>query len=91
MRQGRQVKALKDNAPDLFEVIDLEITLQVGKMTREDALSYDEYLDAHGKIWGLKRARDLLNSKEAEAEAAKQEVEAIQNNIQQIRDDQKQN
>ena len=89
-REGNEVKALKDSAPSLFEIMDTEISLTVNSMTQDKPLSYDDYLSAHGKIRGVMSIRNLLNSKEAEAPAAQQEVTGIQDNIKQIKNDQKQ-
>lgn len=90
VKQGNEIKALKESAPTLFEIIDTEISLAVNRMTQDKALSYDEYLSAHGEVKGIKRIRNLLDSKEAEAPAAQQEVKGIQDNIKQIKNDQKQ-
>lgn len=90
LKQGKEAKILKDGAPSLFEIIDGEISLVVNRMTQEKALSYDEYLDAHGQVRGILRIRNLIDSREAEAVQAKQEVEALETNVQQIRNDQKQ-
>lgn len=89
LKQGTEVKALKSAAPTLFEIIDGEISLVANKMTAAEPLEYEEYLSAHGEIRGIMRIRDLLNSKEAEAVQAKQEVTAIEENIENIRNDQK--
>lgn len=90
VRQGREFKALKASAPSLFEVIDGEITLAVNKLTADKAVSYDEYLDLHGQITGIMRIRNLISSKEVEAEVAAQEVEGIKDTLKQFEDDQKQ-
>lgn len=90
VRQGNEIKALKASAPTLFEIMDGEISLALNKMTQDTPLSYEEYLSAHGKIIGIKRIRNLLDSKEVEAPSASQEAQAIQDNIKQIQDDQKQ-
>lgn len=90
VKEGNEVKALKESAPTLFEIMDTEISLTVNSMTQEKPLSYDEYLSAHGKVRGVMSIRNLLNSKEAEAPAAQQEVQGIQDNIKQIKNDQKQ-
>lgn len=88
--KGNQIKALKASAPALFEIIDGEISLGLNKLTAEKALSYDDYLEIHGQIVGIRRIRDLLNSKEVEAPAASQEAEAIQTQLKQFDDDKKQ-
>lgn len=89
LRQGKSVKALKSEAPALFETIDLEISMKLNEMTQNEPLSYDKYLSTHGKILGLMRARDLMNSTEAEVEVAQQEITGIQQTLQQIEDDKK--
>lgn len=89
VRQGREVRILKDSAPTLFEIIDGEISLLVNKMTQTIPLDSAAYLSAHGQVVGIRRIRDLLDSKEAEAPAAIQEVQGIEENIQQIKDDNK--
>lgn len=89
LKQGREVKILKENAPTLFEIIDGEISLIVNKMTTPTPMSHEEYLSAHGQVVGIRRIRDLINSKEAEAVVAEQEVEAIENQLNQFKDEQK--
>lgn len=90
LRQGKEVEALKASAPTLFEIIDGELTLEINKGYNDNkALSYDEYLDSHGAVRGIRKIRNLLNSKEAEAGQAKQEVVALEENIEQIRNDKK--
>lgn len=89
VKQGAQVKHLKAAAPTLFEIIDGEITLEVNKGYGDKPLSYDEYLESHGAVRGIKRIRNLLDSKEAEAQAAQQEVDGITSNIEQLKDDEK--
>lgn len=81
VKQGREIKALKASAPTLFEIIDGEISLQLNKMTQDKPLDYDQYLSVHGQIVGIRRIRDLMNSKEAEEVQAAQEVKAIEDNI----------
>lgn len=89
VKQGRQIKALKDSAPALFEIIDGEISLALNRAFGEKPLSYDEYLSAHGEIKGIKRIRALMDSKEAEEVQAAQEVNAIQTQLKQFEDDKK--
>ena len=89
VKQAHEIKNLKLGAPTLFEIIDGEISLALNKMAGTTPLSYEEYLSMHGKVVGIKSIRDLLNFKEAEAVQATQEVSAIENNIKQIKDDQK--
>ena len=84
------MKALKAGAPTLFEIIDGEISLIINKMNQEKPLDYEAYLSAHGEAKGIRRIRDLVNSKEAEEIQASQEVTALTDNLKQIKDDQKQ-
>lgn len=92
LKQGREVKALKAAAPTLYEIMDGEISLIVNKvlLLAETPVSYDEYLSLHGKVRGIMRIRNLLDSKEAEEVSASQEVQALQTNLKQIEDDKKQ-
>lgn len=90
LKQGREMKALKAGAPTLLEIIDGEISLAVNRMTQEKPLAYEEYLSAHGEVRGIRRIRDLINSKEAEEVVSAQEVNSIQSNLKQIKDDKKQ-
>ena len=89
-RKGNQVKVLKDSAPLLFEIIDGEISLEINKGYSDKPLSYEGYLESHGAVRGIKRIRNLLDSKEVEAVQASQEVQALENNLKQIKDDKKQ-
>lgn len=89
VKQGNEVKALKASAPTLFEIMDTEITLAVSKMTSDKPVSHDEYLSLHGQVRGIMRVRDLLNSKEVEAPQAQAEAIAIEENIKQIKNDEK--
>lgn len=89
-RKGNQVKVLKDSAPLLFEIIDGEISLEINKGYSDTPLSYEGYLESHGAVRGIKRIRNLLDSKEVEAVQASQEVQALENNLKQIKDDKKQ-
>lgn len=90
LKQGREMKVLKDNAPTLLEIIDGEISLAVNRMTQAKPLTHEEYLSNHGQVVGIKRIRDLINSKEAEAVSAQQEVAAIEEQLNQFSDDKKQ-
>ncbi len=81
VKQGREMKALKQSAPTLFEIIDGEISLVVNKMTTDKPLAYDEYLELHGQHRGIMRIRNLIDSKEVEEIQAAQEVKAIEENI----------
>lgn len=89
VKQGREVKALKESASTLFEIIDTEITLAVSKMTQEKPVPYDEYLSLHGQVVGIRRIRNLLDSREVEEAPAAAEVTAIEDNLKQIKNDQK--
>lgn len=88
--QGREVKAMKQSAPAFFEIIDGEVSLLMNRVFGDKALAYDDYLTAHGEMKGMKKIRDILNSKEAEEASSTQEVKAIQENIKQLQDDKKQ-
>ena len=90
VKQGREMKALKTGAPTLFEIIDGEISLIINRMNQDKPLDYDAYLSAHGEAKGIRRIRDLINSKEAEEIQASQEVTVITDNLTQIKNDQKQ-
>ena len=90
LKQGREMKTLKDGAPTLFEIIDGEISLAVNKMTQAKPLDYDEYLSVHGQVVGIRRIRDLINSKEAESIVAQQEVQSIEEQLETFSDEQKQ-
>lgn len=90
LKQGNEMKALKDNAATLFEIIDGEISLVVNRMTTPTPMTYEQYLSAHGQVVGIRRIRDLINSKEAEAVSAQQEVKAIEQQLNQFKDEAKQ-
>lgn len=90
VRMGKEMAAIKASAPTLFEIIDGEITLAVSMMTKDTALSYDEYLDLHGKVVGMKRIRDLINAKEDDAVGAAQEVASIEGQLKQFKNDSQQ-
>lgn len=87
---GREMKALKASAPSLFEIIDGEISLVLNRTFAEKPLPYDEYLNAHGEMKGMKRIRNLIDAKEIDEIQAAQEAEAIKGNLKQIQDDKKQ-
>ena len=90
VRQGREFQALKVSAPSLFEVIDSEISMEVNRGYNDGSpLSYDDYLESHGAVRGLRRVRNLIDSKEAEAEVSAQEVEGIKETLKQFDNDQK--
>src|SRR5690349_8586155 len=84
VRQGRAVKALKDNAPDLFEIIDIEITLGLNKLTQPEPLSDREHLATHGYIKGLQKARDIMNAVEKQEVSAAAEARAVDEQLQSI-------
>lgn len=90
VKQGREFKNLKAGAPSLFEVIDTEISMEVNRGYGDTPLSYDEYLDSHGAVRGIRRIRNLIDSKEVEADSSAQEVAGIQETLKQFDDDQKQ-
>ena len=90
LKQGREIRALKASAPTLFEIIDGEISLILNRAFGEKALDYDSYLSAHGEMKGIKRIRNLLDSKEAEADVASQEVKAIEDNLKTIKNEKQQ-
>lgn len=85
VKQGREMKALKAGAPSLVEIIDGEITLAVNKMTQENPLNFNEYLSLHGQVVGIRRIRDLMNSKEVEEVHAAAEAKSIQDNIELVK------
>lgn len=87
VRQGQEIKALKGSAPTLFEIIDGEVSMLVNQMTQPEPLSYEEYLSKHGQARGFLRIRNLIDSKEAEADSAAQEVEAIKDTLKTIQDE----
>jgi hypothetical protein len=89
LKQSREMKHLKAAAPTLFEIIDSEISLAVNRAFGDKPLEYDAYLSAHGEAKGMRRIRDLINSKEADEAQAVQEAKGIQDNLKQIRNDQK--
>lgn len=86
VKVGREMKALKQSAPTLFEIIDGEISLGLNKMTQDKPLGYDDYLSVHGQIVGIRRIRNLIDSKEVEEPAAAQEVKALEDNIKLVKD-----
>ena|SRR6478609_2961484 len=90
VKQGREVKALKESAPTLFEIIDTEISMEVNRGYGEKALSYEDYLESHGAVRGIKRIRNLLDSKEAEAVSSNEEVTILQKQLKTFDDEQKQ-
>lgn len=89
VKEGREMKALKNSAPTLFDIIDTEISLELNRGYGDKPLSHEEYLESHGAVRGIRRIRNLIDSKEAEEVQASQEVSAIQDNLKQIKDDQK--
>lgn len=89
VKQGRQFKALKAGAPAVIEIIDGEISLELNRGYGSKPLTYEEYLESHGAVRGIRRIRDVMNSKEAEEIPAANEVEAIQDNIKLVKDGKK--
>lgn len=81
LKTARKMKIVKDSAPEFFDIIDLEISLAVNRMTQDKPLSYDEYLSAHGEVRGIRRIRNLIDSKLVEEQATAAEVTAIQDNL----------
>lgn len=87
VRVGREMKALKQSAPTLFEIIDGEISLEINRGYNDKTpLSYDEYLASHGAVRGIRRIRNLIDSREAEEVQASQEVKAIEDNIKLVKE-----
>lgn len=85
VKKGREMKVLKASAPTLFEIIDGEISLALNKMTQDKPLEYDEYISTHGQIVGIRRIRNLIDSKEVEEAQAAQQVKALEDNIKLIK------
>lgn len=82
VKKGREAKALKDSAPTLYEIMDSEISLELNRGYNDDKpLPYDDYLESHGAVRGIRRIRNLLDSAAVEEVVAAQEVKAIQDNI----------
>lgn len=89
VREGNEVRALKQSAPTLFTIMDSEISLELNRAFNEKPLSYDEYLESHGAVRGIRRIRDLLNAKEIQAPSAAQEAQSIEENMKLVKDGQK--
>lgn len=89
VRQGREMNALKAAAPTLYEIIDLEISIEINKGYGDKPLPYHEYMASHGAAAGIRRIRNLMTGKEADEVPAAQEAEAIRDNLKQIKNDQK--
>lgn len=85
VRTGREMKALKQSAPTLFEIIDTEISFAVNRMTQDAPLSREDYLSTHGQIVGIRRIRNLIDAKEIDEIQAAQEVKAIEDNIKEMK------
>lgn len=85
IRQGREAKNLKDNSKVLYEIIDLEISLLVNEMAGGTPLDRDTYLDVHGQLKGIRRIRDLLESKIVELPSVEQTAEATQNQLESLK------
>lgn len=77
VNEGRAVKALKDNAPALFELIDTEISLALNRMTQPTPLSDRDYLAAHGEIKALQRIRSVLEAREVEEVAQAEQAKIL--------------
>lgn len=84
---SREMKALKASAPSLFEIIDGEISLELNKIYGDKALSQEEYLESHGYVRGLKRIRNLIDAKEVDETQASQEVNVIQGQLEDFKQD----
>lgn len=89
VRKGNQVKALKDAAPDLFDIIDTEISLEVNKMTQDTPLTHEQYLESHGAVRGIRRIRDLMNFAEKEAATASQEAKVVEEQLETLVEEKK--
>lgn len=90
VRQGRELKALKESAPSLFEIIDGEISMEVNRGYGENPLSHEDYLESHGAVRGIRRIRNIIDAREAEEGVASQEVQGIQETLKQFDNDKKQ-
>lgn len=90
VKYSNEMKHVKSVAPTLFSIIDDEMSILLNKMTQDEPLSNEEYLDAHGKFMGMKRIRNLIDAKELDGIAASQEVDAIQDQLKQFDNDKKQ-
>lgn len=85
-KSGAEVRQLKAAAPSLFEIIDGEISLELNRGYSDTApLSHDEYLESHGAVRGIRRIRNLLDSKEIEATAAAEQVTQIEKAIKDLK------
>src|SRR5574343_2064157 len=87
LSKGRQMKTLKETAPDLLEIIDTEVSLSINRMNQSTPLTYEEYLSEHGVGKGLRRIRDLINAAEADAVVAAREANVISEQVKQIEND----
>lgn len=88
--QGVELRALRQSAPSLFEIIDVEIKNILAKMTSETPLSYDEYLSAHGQARGISKIRNVIEARENDTQQAGEEARAIEEQLKQFEDDKKQ-
>lgn len=89
VKQARQIKALKESAPELFEIIDTEISLEINKGYGDKPLTYEQYLESHGAVRGIKRIRNIMDAREAEEVAASEQVKTITENVKILKDEQK--
>lgn len=86
VNKSRNFKAIQEASPDLLEVMDLEVSLALNRMTADEALSYDEYLSEHGVVKGIRKIRNLMNSAIAEEQSASNEVNEIEKQIKSIKE-----
>lgn len=87
VRKGRQVKAIKEAAPDILEIIDGEISLEINRGYGDKPLNYEEYLESHGAVRGIKRIRNLMDAAEVDEASAAQEVKVINEQLEQFKKD----
>lgn len=69
----------------LLDIVDKEISLLLNKMAKKNPLSDREYLSAHGGIMALKEIRLTLKGKENDYERAKQQSEAAETQLKQVK------
>ena len=85
VRQGNEITALRASAPTLFEIIDGEISLELNRAFGDKPLGYEDYLESHGAVRGIKRIRSLLEAKEAEVESSVNAAQAVEDDLKQIK------